>query len=372
MELRHLRYFVAVAEELHFSRAAERLHVSQPPLSQQIKQLEEEVQVRLFDRTKRWVRLTSAGRLFLEHARQVLTQVDGAVFAARQTTRGECHRLSVACTPWAGYLAIPHILRRFTEQHPNVRIEIQTLTALQQLRALKAGGIDVGFMWRNSADEDLQVDALLAHPLVVALPVRHRLAARAQVSPRELSSESYVTLAPDVAPVYSQAVRDYWEKAGVARKEQHTADRPHSVMELIAAGAGFALIPLPVHECADQRIVCRRLDPAPPQLELTLVRSRGMESSAVNALREVALQITKQKRSLFMGETREAPHAGSPDLTSVRRLSRAGEAEQARTNGPHQLSATSPVLRARRLNGDSGEKSIRRPPTRDVAVASTA
>src|SRR5690242_9976014 len=105
MELRHLRYFIAVAEELHFNRAAERLHVSQPPLSQQIKQLEEEVQVRLFERSKRWVRLTSAGRVFLEHARQVLIEVDGAVLAVRRTIGGERHRLSIACTPWAGYIA---------------------------------------------------------------------------------------------------------------------------------------------------------------------------------------------------------------------------------------------------------------------------
>src|SRR5499426_2475121 len=169
MELRHLRYFIAVAEELHFNRAAERLHVSQPPLSQQIRQLEEEVQVRLFERSKRWVRLTSAGRLFLEHARQVLIEVDGAVLAVRRTIGGERDRLSIACTPWAGYLAIPHIVSRFSEQHPNVRIDIQTLTSEQQLCALKARATDVAFMWRSSAGDELQIDVLLAHPLVVAL-----------------------------------------------------------------------------------------------------------------------------------------------------------------------------------------------------------
>src|SRR5262249_2229238 len=114
MEVRHLRYFIAVAEELHFNRAAERLPVSQAPLRQQIQHLEEEVQVRLFERSKRWVRLTSAGRLFLEHARQVLIEVDGAVLAVRRTIGGERDRLSIACTPWAGYIAIPHIVSRFS------------------------------------------------------------------------------------------------------------------------------------------------------------------------------------------------------------------------------------------------------------------
>ena len=107
MELRHLRYFIAVAEELNFRRASERLHVSQPPLSQQIKQLEAEVKVQLLERTKRWVRLTSAGRLFLEHARQVLAQVDSAVLAARQTIGGEGDRLSAASESHSNGAALP-------------------------------------------------------------------------------------------------------------------------------------------------------------------------------------------------------------------------------------------------------------------------
>jgi len=340
MELRHLRYFIAVAEELHFSRAAERLHVSQPPLSQQIKQLEEEVQVRLFERSKRWVRLTSAGRLFLEHARQVLTEVDGAVLAARRMIGGECDRLSVACTPWAGYLAIPHILCRFSEQHPNVRIEIQTLNSVQHLCALKARVTDVAFMWRSAEDDDLQVDGLLAHPLMVALPVKHRLSARTYLSPRDLPGESYVTLDPNVAPIYSQAVAEYWETAGVTLNEQHRADQPYAVIELVAAGAGFAVVPSSVHVYADQRIVCRRLEPPPPELELTLARARGVDSPAINALLEMALQIPTQQRSFLTGEGRTDLHPGSSDLSAMGKLSRTGQAGQARTSGGTSIRTT--------------------------------
>ncbi len=117
-------------------------------------------------------------------------------------------------TPWAGYMAIPDILSRFSEQHPNVHLEIHTLNSVQQLHAVKARVIDVAFMWRSSADDNLRIDGLLAHPLAVALSVRHRLAARTYLSPRDLQGESYVTLDPNVAPVYSHAVAEYWETAG--------------------------------------------------------------------------------------------------------------------------------------------------------------
>ena len=337
MELRHLRYFVAVAEELHFSRAAERLHVSQPPLSQQIKQLEEELEVRLLDRTKRWVGLTSAGQRFLEHARHVLTEVDGAVLATRQTSGGKCDHLSIACTPWAAYATISQILRHFREKHRSVRIEIQTLNSVE-LRAVKTRNIDVAFLWGSSADEGLQIDTLLLHPLVVALPSRHRLAARTHLSPRDLVGESYVMLAADAAPVYSQAVARYWEKARGAVEEPHTADQPHEVLELVAAGAGFALVPLAVHEHAEPGIVYRRIDPA-PQLELTLARARGVESPEIHALREVALQIARQGDPTAMAMVERTPTRARPiSLRSARssplgvpQLTRDGSGKSIRT-----------------------------------------
>src|SRR5262245_10198950 len=361
MELRHLRYFVAVAEELNFSRAAERLHVSQPPLSQQIKQLEEEVKVQLFDRTKRWVRLTSAGRLFLEHARQVLAQVDSAVLAARRTMQGECDRLSVACTPWADLMAVPHILRRFSEAHHQIQIEVQTLNSVLHVQAVKARTVDVGFMLSPPADQGIHIERLVTYPLVIALPANHRLATRAQLSPRDLVGESYVTLAADVAPMYGEVVTKYWEQVGVAMKERLKVDQPRAVIDLVAAGAGFALVPSSVQEWEKQRIVCRRLDPAPPELELSLAWARGVESPAINSLLEVARQVVS-------GESGADSHSRSSGLPGLATLARPNATGHGRAIGAHHPGARSSLLRTPQLPRHDGGKSIGTSQGRDVRV----
>jgi DNA-binding transcriptional LysR family regulator len=348
MELRHLRYFVAVAEELHFGRAAERLHVSQPPLSQQIKQLEEEVAVRLFDRSKRWVRLTSGGRLFLEQARQVLAQADGAVLAARRAMGGEYDRLSVACTPWASLMGVPRILRHFSGLHQQIQIDIQTLDSIPQLRAIKTRTVDVGFMCPGSSDRDLHTERLAARPLVVALPSNHRLGGRARLSPRDLAGESYVMLATNVAPAYAEIVTEYWEKVGVAMKERLTQDQPHAVIDLVAAGAGFALVPSSIQEYEKKGIVCRRLDPAPPELELSLAWARGVESPTVDALREAARQVVGQPRPHVSDENGAHSHSNGRPLKLGVALS-VEDIGNDRTNGAKHLAASSPLLR--RING---------------------
>jgi DNA-binding transcriptional LysR family regulator len=368
MELRHLRYFVAVAEELNFSRAAERLHVSQPPLSQQIKQLEEEVEVRLFDRCKRWVRLTSGGRLFLEHARQVLAQVDSAVLAARRTMGGEGDRLSVACTPWADLMAVPPILRCFSEVHPQIQIEIQTLNSVLQLRAVKARAVDVGFMLSPPGDQGLHMERLVRYPLVVALPSNHRLAARAHLSPRDLAGERYVTLAADVAPVYGEIVTEYWEQAGVAMKERLKVDQPHAVIDLVAAGAGFALVPSSVQEYEKKRIVCRRLDPAPPELELALAWAPGVECLAINSLLEVARQVVGHSRLHVSGESGAESHSDCSGLSGLAPLSRPGATGHDRTIGAHHPGARSSLLRTRQLPRHNGRKSTGTTQVTDVRV----
>jgi DNA-binding transcriptional LysR family regulator len=358
MELRHLRYFIAVAEELNFTRAAERLHVSQPPLSQQIKQLEEEVQVQLFDRNRRWVRLTGAGRLFLEHARQVLVQVERGVFAARRTLGCEVDRLSVASTPWTNLTAVPRILRCFSEAHRQIQIEVQTLNSVLQVRAVKARTVDVGLMFPPPADDALQIEKLVRYPLVVALPANHRLASRAQLSPGDLAGESYVMLAADVAPAYGAIVTEYWERAGVAMRERLKVDQAHAVIDLVAAGAGFALVPSSVEECEKQRIVCRRLAPAPPELELSLAWARGVDSPAINALLGVAREVIEQPRARGGRGSRVDSHSGGPDLSKVF-PNLLGATGHVRTNG-HQHGEPSRLLSEPKLprrDGD-GRKSI--------------
>jgi DNA-binding transcriptional LysR family regulator len=145
-------------------------------------------------------------------------------------------------------MGVSRILRRFTEVHRDIQIEIQTLNSVLQLPAIKMRMVDVGFMFPPSADGDLRMSRLVAQPLMVALPSRHRLAALAHLSPSDLAGERYVSLAADIAPMYTGPVTAYWEKAGVAMKERLKVDQPHALIDLVAAGAGFALVPSSVQD----------------------------------------------------------------------------------------------------------------------------
>jgi hypothetical protein len=253
-------------------------------------------------------------------------------------------------------MAVSRILRRFSEVHRQIEIEIQTLNSVQQLRAVKERTVDVGFMFPPSADKDLQMERLAAHPLVVALPSNHRLAARAHLSPRDLAGESYVMLAADVAPMYTWPIAAYWEKVGVAMRERLKVDQPHVMIDLVAAGAGFALVPSSVQEYEKEHIVCRRLDPAPPELELSLAWARGVESPAINALLEVAFQVVGRPKSRVSG-SRADSHSGGAGLSELAPSSRLGDTGTLVPTGAHQLGARSSLPRLQ-LTRDGGGKSI--------------
>src|SRR5881275_1522994 len=166
MELRHLRYFVAVAEELHFRRAAERLHMSQPPLSQQIRRLEDEVGATLFVRNQRRVELTAAGQAYLARARDILAAVEDAAREARRVQRGEVGRLDVGFVGSAMYSVVPELLRAFRERFPDVGLRLRELGTAEQLRRLEDGRLDVGFLRPPGGRPGLSIETVLREPVL--------------------------------------------------------------------------------------------------------------------------------------------------------------------------------------------------------------
>ena len=236
MELRHLRYFVAVAEELHFRRAAERLHMSQPPLSQQIRQLEEEVGAMLLLRNQRKVELTAAGVAFLVRAREILDAVEDAARQARRVQRGEVGRLAVGFVGSAMYSFVPELLRAFRDEKPDIGLRLHELGTTEQLRQLEDGRLDVGFVRLRGPRPGLAHETVMDEPVVVALPDVHPLAQRPLLRLSDLEGESLVLLAPAGSPGLRAALADAIALLGGEERIVQEVAEMQTVVGLVAAG----------------------------------------------------------------------------------------------------------------------------------------
>ncbi|HEY9263468.1 MAG TPA: LysR family transcriptional regulator, partial [Mycobacterium sp.] len=194
MELRHLRYFRAVAEELHFGRAADRLHIAQPPLSQQIRHLERELRVTLLTRSTRSVELTPAGRAFYDRAVEILDAVDDAAEEARRISEGAQGRLVIGCVGSATYSLLPQLVRALRKTLPNVDVSVRgEMMAPAQLAALQAGEIDLGLLRPPVTDPDITVESIRRDRLLVALPAGHRYAERDELRIGDLRDEDFIS-----------------------------------------------------------------------------------------------------------------------------------------------------------------------------------
>jgi DNA-binding transcriptional LysR family regulator len=243
VELRHLRAFVAVAEELHFGRAAARLHIAQPPLSQQIRHLERDLGVQLLERTTRRVRLTNAGAVFLEHARRVLTEADRARESVLLTEQGERGEIRVGLTGATTWRLLPRMTRAYRARYPLVRLELHpSVFSGAQISALLDGGIDVGLL-RAPVPAPLVSRTLLDEDLVAVLPDEHPLAARSSVPLAELAEENFVSYPErQGSNLLDTALRGcasvgFWPR--VVQEAQDT----YTVVALVAAAVGVALLP---------------------------------------------------------------------------------------------------------------------------------
>jgi len=292
MELRHLRYFVTVAEELHFGRAAERLFIAQPPLSQQIQQLEREIGVALFLRTSRRVQLTPAGEIFLRDARQILTAVNDAVSGAKRAARGETGWLGIGFAASATYDLLPTVLHVFREQFPDIALTLLELNAAEQATALHDRTIHVGFARPAIDDDAFVVGAIYPELFVVALPEAHPLASRASLSLSELAAEPFVSFPELPRPSYAEAVRHACEAAGFTPRVVQEVREMQTAISLVVAGLGIALLPASVENLHRSGLVLIPLQEPAPRTELTIISQRSDPSPVLeNFLRVVREQI---------------------------------------------------------------------------------
>jgi len=283
MELRHLRYFAAVAETCHFGQAAEQLLVAQPALSYAIRQLEAELDVTLFNRTTRQVSLTPAGEFLKAEAARVLAGVDDAERGVRRIAAGRSGLLRVGLTGTAAFSHLPRIARILRQELPGVAMEIQAdmLTPLQCER-LRTGALDVGVLRPPAVGDDIELRSIDVEPLVLAVSADHRLAAEPVVSLTDLRSESFVAYASRDSAVNDAVLRSC-KRAGFVPHREHAAPGTAVLLALVAAGFGVAVVPASVRALPLQGLVFRDLADA-GSIDLALAWRRGGDNPVVDAV----------------------------------------------------------------------------------------
>ena len=276
-DLWQLRYFVAVAEHLHFGRAAAALHISQPPLSRAIRALEERVGVRLFARSRRRVELTPEGTRLLGEARRVLGQLQRTVQEVRGMARGEEGRLRIGFVSLADYGVLPELLKSFKSTRPGIALALREMLSPEQAAALAAGELDFGFLLPPvSGAEALEHIVVQRERFVAALPVRHRLAtAKGKLAVSALAGEPFVMVPRDIAPGLYDIVTGLAARAGISFNVAQEAIQMQTVVSLVSSGLGAAIVPGSIANLGRRGVVYRELADPHPKLDLWLAWPRS-------------------------------------------------------------------------------------------------
>lgn len=282
MELRHLRYFLALAEELSFTRAAKRLHVSQPPLSLQIRQLEQEVGARLFARTSRNVELTPAGHAFLIDAMAILERVEASISRAAAIESGLAGRIEIGLSGSHFFGPLPELIAGYSRVYSDVSIFLQELKPAIQLDALRERRIDLSISRTPVNDAVLKSTRLWADPIVAAVPCGHRLAKRKSVKLGDLRDEPFVMLRLDTS-AYAQHIRDCCVQAGFAPRVVHHVSEVAAEVSLVAAGMGVALIPQSLTHIYTNAIAFIPMASKEPNSDVYAVQRSEDSSNVTNA-----------------------------------------------------------------------------------------
>ncbi len=288
IELRHFRYFVAVAEELHFGRAAARLHIAQPPLSQQIQKLEGLVGHALFTRTSRAVRLTAAGEALLDRARRTLGKVEEDVETARSAGRGELGSLTVGFIGSAMLTALPDILGRYRGEYPQVNLRLRERYTAGVIEMLQDGTADVGFLRDGDPTKGLALEEVWSEPYVVGLPRNHRLARATSIVASQLRDEPFVLFPREMGHRAYDTTISLCEQRGFRPQVVQEAPQWLTILRLVGAGWGVTLAPACVAPLAPPTAVCRRLRGAGARSRVELAYREGDDRAILTAFCAIA------------------------------------------------------------------------------------
>jgi len=293
MELRHLRYFVAVAEELHFGRAAARLHMAQQPLSRQIRQLESELDVSLFQRTKRTIRLTEAGEAFWEEAQKTLRQAERAIAVAQRVSRGEAGSLQIGFTGPILNSVLPTIVRQFKARYPDIHLELNRLSTMEQIDALLNQNIQVGLLHPPINTPSLAQEVIYQEPLIVAIPEGHPLSHHSSesISVKALANEPFILFPRKVGPTLYDAIISFCQQSGFSPTVVQEVFPQQTILGLVASGHGISLIHASVERIQQRGVIIRSLKEITPQLESAIVWSPDTPHPALLKLLKVIRDI---------------------------------------------------------------------------------
>ncbi len=305
MELRQIRSFLSIAETLHFGRTAELIHLSQPALSLQIRALEEEVGVRLFERNRRKTTLTAAGLAFRDDATAGVRQLDQAIRRARLAANGKLGLLRVGFISTAGNEIVPNIVRQFRDSNPEVEFSLRNILTTDQIQMLGDGSLDIGFL-RLPIGEHPELDVVGVHrePFVVVTPLSHKLAKRKRVALHELSGQDFVMYERSYAPGFHDLIFGMLRDAGVIPNVCQTAGQMPTLISLVDSGMGISILPASAVKHSGASVVACEIAGKRAMSEIALAVNRGNRAAAVANFRSLALKELGRGRISVQGNRR--------------------------------------------------------------------
>jgi len=300
MELRQIRSFLSIAETLHFGRTAELIHLSQPALSLQIRALEEEVGVRLFERNRRKTTLTAAGAAFRDEAAAALAQLEQAIRQARLAASGKLGILRIGFISTAGSVFVADIVRQFRELYPEVEVSLRNILTAEQVQMLETGSLDIGFL-RLPIGGHSTLDVVTVHrePFVLVVPSSHKLAKRKRVRLREVADEDFVMYERTWAPGFHDLMFGILRDAGIVPNVTQTAGEVPTLISLVASGMGITIMPASAVKHSVASVVACQLVDRIPMSEIGIAVRKGARPPVVDNFKSFALTKLSQARNSF-------------------------------------------------------------------------